>query len=94
MSCKRLQTLTPLHVLHIPPVEEMQEGVLYVSREFGVAIHLCACGCRSQAVTPFDHPQGWELTETEEGITLHPSIGMRTACKAHYWVRKNSIVWC
>jgi hypothetical protein len=31
---------------------EFAPGILYVSDEFGVAGHLCACGCGSKVVVP------------------------------------------
>ena len=37
-------------VTYIP--KELGQGKLYVSTEYGVAAHLCACGCGSKVVTP------------------------------------------
>lgn len=83
----------------------MLSGVLYVSFEYKTASHLCACGCGNVVVTPFDRgDNSWRLN-VEQGkvhesgsildlITLHPSIGNQKICGAHYWIRKNKIIWC
>lgn len=78
--------------------EELQDGVLYVSRKYEIAIHLCACGCKTQTVTPIATVagvSGWSLTEGPNGPTLRPSIGnQQFPCKSHYWVTDGAIVWC
>ena len=66
-----------------------EPGKLYVSEEYEIAVHLCACGCGRKTVTPLDG-NGWVLTD---GPTLHPSISQRI-CRAHYWIRGGRIVWC
>lgn len=91
MKTARLRTV---EVEHMPEVKE--EGVLYVSRRFELAIHLCACGCGDEAVTPLDAVQPrWELTEGVNGATLRPSIGhQHWPCKSHYWVTDGEVVPC
>lgn len=88
--------LKPEFVKYVP--KELVQGVLYVSEEFGTAIHLCACGtCGEKTVTPFhNEATGWKYTrDAEDRITLHPSIGnFQMPCKSHYWLRENRIVWC
>jgi hypothetical protein len=90
--------LRPVFVERMPKV--LEQGVLYVSEEYELAIHLCACGeCKIQTVTPFkDFPndRGWTYTRSaEDKITLHPSIGnQQFPCHSHYWVQENKIVWC
>jgi hypothetical protein len=78
--------------------QELEQGVLYVSEEFGTAIHLCACGwCKQKTVTPFHiSDRGWLYTrDAEDRVTLHPSIGnFQMPCKSHYWVQGNKVVWC
>lgn len=72
--------------------EQLAVGTLYVSREYEVAIHLCACGCGHQVVTPIDKG-GWTLTEDANGVTLMPSIGnYQIPCKSHYWIRNSEAV--
>ena len=38
------------YVDFIPPVEDMKEGVLYISRPYKTTSHLCACGCGNEVV--------------------------------------------
>ena len=76
--------------------KDKQEGILYISKEYGTSIHLCPCGCGKQAVTPLEpgiQPR-WKLTENGDLVTLSPSILNRFECKSHYWIRDNNIVWC
>lgn len=76
----------------------LQDGILYVSRKYEIAIHNCACGCKVETVTPLqetDNPSGWVLSAGSNGPTLHPSIGnQQLPCGSHYWVRNGEIVWC
>ena len=77
----------------MPPV--LEEGILYVSKKYKTAIHLCACGCGIKTVTPLNCLTGWTLTESAEGATLQPSIGnMQFPCGSHYWITNGKIEWC
>lgn len=83
--------------VHIGERDKMQDGVLYLSRRFQLAIHMCACGCRAETVTPIsDNPKDWQLKEADpDGPTLEGSIGnFQMPCKSHYWIRNGKIVWC
>jgi hypothetical protein len=72
---------------------EKEPGVLYVSLEFGVASHLCPCGCGSVVVTALA-PHRWSLIFDGETVSLTPSIGnWSQACQSHYWIRNNKIRW-
>lgn len=74
--------------------EEVSEGILYVSMEFGTAVHKCCCGCGREVVTPIT-PTDWQLAFNGESITLHPSIGNWSfECQSHYFIRNNEIKWC
>ena len=88
--------LRPVFVDQVP--ETLEQGVLYVSEKYEVAIHLCACGtCGDKTVTPFhDGQTGWQYTrDAQDRITLHPSIGnQQFPCRSHYWIRENRIEWC
>ena len=80
-----------LRVHYIP--KELKPGVLYVSEEFGAAVHLCACGCGSKVSTPLG-PTEWTLEETDKGPSLRPSIGnWQFPCQSHYWIDQGNIVW-
>jgi hypothetical protein len=80
-----------LQYVHFMP-EKLESGILYVSKEFGVAIHLCPCGCENQVVTPLNK---WTFTEDTNGPTLYPSVGnFQLDCKSHYFIKDGKIKWC
>jgi hypothetical protein len=89
---ERLNELTVEQVVHVP--QPMVHGVLYISKRFETALHLCACGCGEQVVTPQPRgpDSGWVLSGTDDCVTLRPSIG-NPWCKAHYYVTDNKINW-
>jgi len=73
--------------------EQLMPGILYVSMERSVAIHLCACGCENEVVTPLS-PVDWQLKYDGEVISLSPSIGnWNFKCRSHYWIIDNKIKW-
>lgn len=80
------------YVYYMP--QELKPGVLYVSKEFGSAAHLCPCGCGSKIRTPLG-PTEWSLKETEGGPSLYPSVGnWQLECQSHYFIRHGEIIWC
>ncbi|EKD84348.1 MAG: hypothetical protein ACD_39C00095G0006 [uncultured bacterium] len=88
------KTLTKIDLVHAHYIPKtLAPGVLYVSVEFGAAVHLCACGCGSKVSTPLGTAE-WALTETPRGPSLRPSVGnWQLPCKSHYWITEGSIVW-
>ena len=71
----------------------LEEGILYVSKEFETAAHLCACGCKQKVRTPLG-PTEWTLSESKRGPSLYPSIGnWQLPCKSHYIINKGDVVW-
>ena len=73
--------------------EKAEDGVLYVSVQYRTAIHNCCCGCGHEVVTPLS-PTDWQMLFDGVSVTLHPSIGnWSLACRSHYWVERNKIVW-
>src|SRR5690242_16753705 len=73
--------------------ECLQEGVLYVSFQFGTAAHRCCCGCGQEVVTPLG-PTGWQLTIDSGAVSLFPSVGnWSLPCQSHYWIRGNEVIW-
>ena len=79
------------HVHYMP--KELNSGVLYVSKEFKTAAHLCACGCGAKIRTPLTSTE-WSLEETKSGPTLRPSIGnWQQKCQSHYWIYHGEIRW-
>lgn len=79
------------HVYYMP--KELKPCVLYVSKEFKTAAHLCACGCGAKIRTPLT-PTKWSIEETDNGPTLRPSVGnWQQACKSHYWICQGEVKW-
>lgn len=73
--------------------ERLEEGVLYISILYATAMHLCACGCAREVVTPLT-PTDWEITFNGETISLSPSIGnWNFECESHYWIRRGRVRW-
>lgn len=73
--------------------DDLNEGILYVSMRFGTVIHLCACGCGNQTVTPLGTTD-YKLIYDGETITLHPSVGnWNFPCRSHYFVCHNRVAW-
>lgn len=69
----------------------LEDGIVYISMEYGTAIHQCVCGCGNKVVTPIS-PTGWQLTYDGESITLNPSIGNWSfECQTHYWIINSSV---
>lgn len=72
---------------------DMESDVLYISMEYCMAIHTCACGCGFQVVTPLS-PAAWQLKFDGEAVSLYPSIGnWNSDCKSHYWIRSGNVQW-
>lgn len=81
-----------LQRVHFMP-KELKPGVLYVSEEFDIAMHLCACGCGSKIRTPLG-PTEWAVEETGSGPSLYPSVGnWQQTCQSHYWINRGEIRW-
>ncbi len=78
-------------VEYIP--EELKERTLYISKEYGTAVHRCCCGCGREVVTPLSST-GWQLTFDGKSVSLYPSIGSWSLpCQSHYFITKNKVVW-
>lgn len=78
--------------VHYMPTE-LKPGVLYVSEEFDIAVHLCACGCGSKVRTPLGSTE-WSVIETKIGPSLRPSVGnWQQACQSHYWITNGKVRW-
>lgn len=89
-----LNEIVPIYTEEVP--ELLEEGKLYISKKYAVAIHLCACGCGVKTVTPLK-PSEWTLTETNGAVSLQPSIGnfkWEKPYHAHYYITNNKIIWC
>ena len=88
---QKLNRIKLLKVHYVP--KTLEPGILYVSEEFGAALHLCACGCGNKVSTPIG-PTDWTVKETPIGPTLNPSVGnWQFPCKSHYYIRDGQIEW-
>src|SRR3546814_10991672 len=75
----------------MPP--RLEEGVLYVSLEHTVIMHLCACGCGNEVALPLS-PTDWRLTYDGQSISVRPSIGSWSLpCRSHYFIDGGRVVW-
>lgn len=86
----RLEHITPEQVDLAP--RPLAPGVLYISHKYRVALHLCCCGCGEKVVTPLSEAE-WQLQLRDGKASLHPSVGNGTACRSHYWIEQNRVVW-
>jgi len=84
-----MKTLKHEFVQYIP--DQLEEGVIYISMKYRLAVHKCVCGCGNQVTTPFS-PTDWELRFYGDSLSLNPSIGNWSFdCQSHYWIVKNQI---
>lgn len=91
-------TTTSLSVINVEFIpHDLEEGFIYVSNKYHTAVHLCPCGCGNEVVTPVNidiNGIGWEMVQSNESVTLKPSIYSKILpCKSHYFIRNNLIVW-
>lgn len=87
----KVSTIRPSYVDSFPKV--LENGVLYISRRFSTAAHLCACGCGTKIVTPL-RPTEYSLYENQGKVTIVPSIGnWNHPCRAHYIIQDGRIRW-
>lgn len=89
---EKVNSYKPVYCTNIPRVKEA--GIIYISKEFETAIHLCPCGCGVEAVTPFDKAYGWKFCDCTGEVSFEPSI-LNTACpnRAHYFITNGLVVW-
>lgn len=71
--------------------DEIENKTLYISIEFGTAVHKCMCGCGNEVVTPLS-PTDRELIYNGETVSLYPSIGnWGLKCESHYWITQDKV---
>lgn len=86
-----MEKIKLLKVEYLP--KDLEKGILYVSEKFGIAGHLCPCGCENKIMTPLD-PSEWSFKEINKKPTLYPSIGnWQLPCRSHYWITNGNIEW-
>ncbi len=87
----RVETIRPEYVDFIPTT--LDDGVLYISKKFRTAGHLCCCGCGTKIVTPLREAE-YRLTDQQGLVSLHPSIGnWNYPCQSHYLIKSNRVIW-
>jgi hypothetical protein len=79
-----------------------EPGAIYVSLEYSTAVHLCACGCGLEVVTPLS-PTDWQIAYDGETLSLiggddavspAGSIGNWSfPCGSHYVIRRGRVHW-
>ena len=73
--------------------ETLLQNRIYISIRFGTLVHLCACGCGEEVVTPLG-PAEWAMEYDGRSVSLKPSVGnWGFACRSHYWISKNRVHW-
>ncbi len=91
----KINQLVPVYVNRVP--DSLENGKIYIyDFPHYLAVHLCACGCKQEVVTPLGSSDGWELTKNKDSVTIRPSIGNFNGEKphhAHYYITNNQIEW-
>ena len=93
MGNKKNTNITYSLVKEMP--DELEENVLYISHEYFVAMHLCACGCKNKSITPLDL-EGWDIhySDGDKKVTLFPAIkNSKFRCNSRYWIKNNKFEW-
>ena len=87
----RMPDIEHRFVRTVPAV--LAPNTLYVSRKYGLAVHLCMCGCGTKVVTPLG-PAEWSVRLEADTITLRPSVGNGGfPCKSHYLITRSTVHW-
>jgi hypothetical protein len=87
----RRNSLSHEFIEYVP--EDLEEGKLYISIPFKVAMHACCCGCGVEVATPIS-PADWQFTFDGDTVSLWPSVGnWGLPCRSHYWIEENRVVW-
>lgn len=70
----------------------LNENVIYVSEEYGLAALKCACGCGHRVTLLLG--DGHRVNDVGGLADISPSIGVwDAACKSHFWIRNGKVVW-
>jgi hypothetical protein len=86
----RIDAITPVYVESFP--NTLEEGIIYISRRFRTACHLCCCGCGTKIVTPLRQTE-YSLTDNNGRISLYPSVGnWNHPCRSHYVIRHGQVI--
>lgn len=76
----------------VEQIGDLEQGKVYISEKYSVAIHLCLCGCGLKTVTPLGE-DWWTVIKNPDGtVSFDPSILNRASkglCGAHYVITNN-----
>jgi len=88
-TLKKIEII-PVFVEIIP--DTLKQDLIYISREYGTAVHLCLCGCGNLAVMPLNpkFDSSWNMTEKDGKVSFSTSI-LNTNCPNmyHYIITDN-----
>lgn len=85
----RIKAIRPVYVESFP--NTLEESVIYISRRFRTACHLCCCGCGIKIVTPLRQTE-YSLADNNGRISLYPSVGnWNHPCRSHYVIRQGQV---
>ena len=88
MKTIRKIEIIPMFVEFIP--EELEENIIYISKEYKTAVHLCLCGCGNKSVTPLNK-NGWNLGENGGKVSLAPSILNKNCPNNYHYIITNNV---
>lgn len=88
MKTIRKIEIVPMFVEFIP--EELDENIIYISKEYKTAVHLCLCGCGNKSVTPLNK-NGWDLEENGGKVSLSPSILNKNCPNNYHYIITNNV---
>ena len=85
MKTLRKEPIRLVRCEYFPPLDEIEEHVMYYSPFKGYSFHLCLCGCKEPIMLRIDDfcNSGWEIAN-EEKLTILGSIQRMEGCKSHY----------
>ena len=87
----KINRLRPQMVEQMP--ETLENGIIYISERYRVALHNCCCGCGEEVSTPLGSTE-FSIRVDGPAVTLRPSIGNHDfACRSHYFITNGSIDW-
>ena len=73
--------------------DTLEPQMLYIAIDCGAVVHLCACGCGNESVTPLGRSD-WSITYDGETVSLSPSVGNWSfPCQSHYFIKNDNIRW-
>lgn len=88
---RRVESLRAEFVETMP--DTLQDGFIYVSERYRIALHNCCCGCGEEVSTPLGATE-YTLSVHGDGVTVFPSVGNHDfACRSHYFISGGDVLW-